>query len=61
MRIATPKKLGRPTDSPKDTMFRVRLDKESMDKLNSSAEQLATTKSEVIRQGINNVYDSLKK
>jgi Ribbon-helix-helix protein, copG family. len=59
--IATKKKMGRPTDNPKDTTFRVRLDKESIKKLNEAANTLQTTRSDVIRKGIDTVYDSLKK
>lgn len=51
--------MGRPTDNPKDTMFRVRLDKESLDKLKTSAEKLEVSKSDVIRKGIDMVFDSL--
>ena len=51
--------MGRPTDSPKDTMFRVRLDEESEKKLNVSAEKLQISKSDVVRKGIDLVYDTL--
>ena len=61
MSIAAEKKIGRPTENPKNTMFRVRLDNERMDKLNKSAETLDTSRSEVIRKGIDKVYDDLKK
>ncbi|WP_243577942.1 ribbon-helix-helix protein, CopG family [Clostridium minihomine] len=42
-------------------MFRVRLDDESIEKLNESAESLNTTKSEIVRKGIDLVHKSLKK
>ncbi len=51
--------MGRPTDSPKDTMFRVRLDEESEKKLNVSADKLQISKSDVVRKGIDLVYDTL--
>ena len=51
--------MGRPTDSPKDTMFRVRLDEESEKKLNVSADKLQISKSDVVRKGIDMVYDTL--
>ena len=51
----------KPSDNPKDTMIRVRLDRATVEKLNDCAEQLHTTKSEVIRMGIDKVKDSLKK
>lgn len=53
--------MGRPTDSPKDTMFRVRLDEESEKKLNVSADTLQISKSDVVRKGIDLVYDTLDK
>jgi hypothetical protein len=51
--------MGRPTDCPKDTMFRVRLDEESEKKLNVSADKLQISKSDVVRKGIDLVYDTL--
>lgn len=59
--ISEKKKMGRPTDSPKDTMFRVRLDKESEKKLSISADKLQISKSDVVRKGIDSVYDNLEK
>ena len=59
--ISEKSKMGRPTDNPKATMFRVRLDDESIEKLNESAEHLNTTKSEIVRKGIDLVHQSLKK
>ena len=51
--------MGRPTDSPKDTMFRVRLDKESKEKLIVSADRLKLSKSDVVRKGIDRGYGTL--
>lgn len=59
--ISEQKKMGRPTDSPKTTMFRVRLDDESLEKLNEAADALNISKSEVVRKGIDSVHQSLKK
>lgn len=59
--ISEPKKMGRPTDNPKDTMFRVRLDDTSVQQLDESAESLKISKSDVVRKGIELVYKSLKK
>ena len=59
--ISEHKKLGRPTDHPKTTMFRVRLDDETIQKLEESAQLLESTKSDVVRKGIDLVYQSLKK
>lgn len=58
----TQKKLGRPPsdDSKKDRIF-VRVDQETKDKLEECTEVLHTTRSEVVRKGIDMVYDSLEK
>ena len=40
-------------------MFRVRLDEESEKKLNVSADKLQISKSDVVRKGIDLVYDTL--
>jgi len=53
--------MGRPTDNPKTTMLRVRLDDETVQKLNESAKLLNVTKSDVVRKGITFVHKSLKK
>lgn len=53
--------MGRPTDSPKTIMFRVRIDQPTEDKIKYSAEQLHISMSEVVRKGIDTVYDALKK
>ena len=49
------KKMGRPTDNPKDMQFRVRLTKQEIADLNYCCEQLNLTKSDVIRLGIQKV------
>ena len=49
------------TDRPKDTTIQVRLDKEYVDKLDECKEHLQTNRSEVIRCGIDKVYDEIKK
>lgn len=49
------------TDKPKDTMFRVRLDEETLCKLNECAKMLGISKSEVVRKGIEKVYAEAKK
>lgn len=56
-------RTGRPkSDNSKDTMFRVRLDYETVQKLEFASEQLNITKSDVVRNGIESEYQrSLKK
>lgn len=56
------KKMGRPVSpDSKHTMFRVRLDDSSMNKLDECAEQLKLTRSDVVRKGIDRIHDDLKK
>ena len=52
---------GRPTDDPKTLNTRIRLSEEDTKRLEFCAEALGITKSEVIRRGIKEVYDGLKK
>ena len=57
------KKMGRPpsNDKPmKDRIF-VLVNKETKDKLEKCKESLNTTTSDVVRKGIDKVYDDLKK
>lgn len=53
--------MGRPTESPKNTMIRVRMDNETVKIMDECAEILNTTRSEVIRTGIRKVYADIKK
>ena len=56
------KKLGRPPsgDSMTDRIF-IRVDKETKAKLEACTKTLNATRSDVVRKGINLVYDQLKK
>jgi len=49
------------TDNPKDYMLRVRLDSETLGKLDSVCEKEGTSRSEVVRQGISEQYEKTKK
>lgn len=51
--------MGRPTDNPKDISLKVRLDKETAEKLDDCVQTLEVPKAEVIRRGIHKVHDSL--
>ena len=53
------KKMGRPTDNPKDISLKIRLDTGTAEKLQSCAEDLKGSKAEVIRRGIHRMYDDL--
>ena len=55
------KKMGRPTESVKDTMIRVRADKDTIDKLDECVNLLDSNRSEIIRKSIDKIYDDLKK
>ncbi len=55
------KKMGRPTDNPKDISLKVRLDKETSEKLEDCIQVLEVSKAEVIRRGVHKVHDDLKK
>ena len=59
--ISGQKKMGRPTNNPKTVMFRVRLDDESVRKLDEAAKTLNVSRSEIVRQGIAIVHGRLKK
>lgn len=54
-------KMGRPTDSLKDYMLRVRMDRETLEKLDFCCEAENLSRSEVVRKGIQEQYDRLKK
>ena len=55
------KKMGRPTDSPKDTTIKFRSDQETLQKLKECSEMLEISQSEVLRRGIQKIHDGLKK
>jgi hypothetical protein len=48
-------------DKPKNTMLRVRVDDETVDKLEEIAKKTDSTKSSVIRKGIDKLYQELNK
>lgn len=54
------KKMGRPTDSPKDYMLRVRMDKETVEKLDAVCSENGLNRSEVVRNGILQQYEQLE-
>lgn len=55
------KKGTKLTDTPKDTMFRVRMDKETIEKMEFVSNKLGISKSEVVRKGIDEQYQRVKK
>ena len=57
-----PKKMGRPlAENPKDKTLRIRVDKETLQKLDDCSQLLQSNWSEIVRKGIDLVHDSLKK
>ena len=55
------KKMGRPTDNPKNNFVKFRADDETVRKLKASSEALKVSQSEVLRRGVRKVYDELEK
>lgn len=55
------KKMGRPTDNPKDISLKIRLDKDTAETLDNCVRALKVSKAEVIRRGIHKVNDGLNK
>ena len=54
-------KKGRPTDDPKTLNTRVRFSEEDIRRLEFCCEKTGMNKSEIIRLGIKEVYNKLKK
>jgi len=54
------KKMGRPTDNPKDTSLKVYLDKDTARKLDECITELGVSKSEAVRRGVHKLHDGLK-
>lgn len=53
-------KMGRPTESPKDYMLRVRMDQETLRKLDECAEIMETNRSHAVRIAINRLEEYVK-
>lgn len=59
--MAERKKRGRPpVDDPKETNIKVRVNQKGLAKLEFCKEKLGTTRAEVLRKGLDMVYDDLK-
>ncbi len=59
--MAAMKKGTKLTDKPKDYMLRVRMDKETVKKLDTICEYENITRSEAVRQGIEDKFSQIKK
>lgn len=58
--LVAKKKPGPHPENPKNTMLRVRVDKITLAKLDNSVKKLNSTRSEVIRQGIDLMDEKLQ-
>lgn len=55
------KKMGRPTDNPKTIVKRARMSEEDVKKLKICCEILGMSESDVLRMGVDEVYQKIKK
>lgn len=53
------KKIGRPTDAPKNKTIKFRIDDETDKKLEYCSKELNESKSEILRKGVCKLYDDL--
>lgn len=53
-------KMGRPTDDPKIHQTRIRMTQRELDMLNYCSEKLGKTKTDIIVEGIEEIYKSIK-
>lgn len=60
MKLSAMKKGTKLTDNPKDYMLRVRMDKETVDKLDTVCTEEKKSRSEVVREGIEEKYRKIK-
>ncbi|WP_432664899.1 ribbon-helix-helix domain-containing protein [Wukongibacter baidiensis] len=54
------KKIGRPTDNPKNISVRIRMDETTVKKLDRCCEVEKLNRSEMIRKSIHKYHDGLK-
>lgn len=55
------KKMGRPTNNPKNEELKIRISQEDKEKLDYCIKNTNKNKSEIVREGIDKVYNELKK
>ena len=55
------KKMGRPTDAPKTNNYRIRMTDEELRMLEECCIKTGLTKADIIRLGIQKVYEEIKK
>jgi len=52
-------RTGRPTDDPKNLSVRIRLSETDIEKLEFCSQKTGKTKAEIIREGIDKIYQEL--
>lgn len=57
----SPRKGQKIKDNPKDFMLRTRIDSGTLEKLDYSADKLGISRSEIVRNGIEDEYQKAKK
>ena len=57
----SPKMGQKIKDNPKDFMLRTRLDEETLEKLDYSAEKFNVSRSEIVRRGIEDEYQKAQR
>lgn len=55
------KKMGRPTNDPKNSGYRLRMSDSDNEKLDFCCEKLGKSKADILRMGLEKVYQELKK
>ena len=61
MDISARKKPGPHPENPLDTEIKLRIDKETLEKIEYCKEEMNTTRSDVLRKGVQRLYDELQK
>ncbi|MFR1803049.1 MAG: CopG family transcriptional regulator [Faecalispora jeddahensis] len=54
------KKMGCPTDNPKDITMKIRFDQDSFEQMEKCSEEMKISRAEVVRRGVQKMYDDLK-
>lgn len=52
--------MGRPTDNPKNGIIKIRADEQTINKLSECSKRLNMSRSDVVRKGIDKMYDDLR-
>ena len=59
--ISARKKPGPHPENPLDTEIKLRIDKKTIEKIEYCKKELNTTRSDVLRKGVQRLYEDLKK